>query len=67
MATPYIKPKQQRMVPMIASTKDTILQIGKGGINDNLIIQVKDALKAREIIKKKHPDIANIPVGALQQ
>lgn len=43
--------KQRARLKAIASTEDTILQIGKGGINDNLIIQVKDALKAREIIK----------------
>ena len=43
--------KQRARLKAIASTEDTILQIGKGGINDNLIIQLKDALKAREIIK----------------
>lgn len=35
----------------IASTYDTILQVGKGGVSDNLIKQVSDALRARELIK----------------
>lgn len=29
----------------------TIMQIGKGGITDNLIITVSDALESRELIK----------------
>ena len=32
-------------------TEDTIIQIGKGGITENTVTQVKDALKARELIK----------------
>ena len=32
-------------------TEDTIIQIGKGGISENTLTQVKDALKARELIK----------------
>ena len=35
----------------IASTEDTIFQIGKGGISDTLISQVSDALRKRELIK----------------
>ena len=37
----------------IAAKEDTIIHIGKSGITDNLVIQAKDALKAREIIKGK--------------
>lgn len=43
--------KQRARLKAIASTENTILQIGKNGINDNLIIQVQDALAARELIK----------------
>jgi RNA-binding protein len=43
--------KQRAYLRGLASTEDTILQIGKNGINDNLITQVDDALKARELIK----------------
>ena len=35
----------------MASTCDTIMQIGKGGVNENLIKTVSDALEARELIK----------------
>ena len=30
---------------------ETILQVGKGGINENTVKQVRDALEARELIK----------------
>ncbi len=43
--------KQRAQLKGIAATADTIIQVGKGGINDNLIIQVRDALKARELVK----------------
>lgn len=45
--------KQRATLKGIASTEDTILQVGKNGIIDTLIVQVSDALKAREIIKMK--------------
>ena len=32
-------------------TEDTIIEIGKGGITENTVTQVKDALTARELIK----------------
>jgi len=35
----------------MANGIDTIFQIGKGGINENLFKQVNDALEARELIK----------------
>lgn len=43
--------KQRAKLRGMANTLDTILQIGKGGINDNVIKQVSDALLARELIK----------------
>lgn len=43
--------KQRAQLRGIASTADTIVQIGKGGITDNLVTQVQDALKARELVK----------------
>lgn len=45
--------KQRAYLRGIAAKEDTILQVGKGGIGDNLITQVNDALKAREIVKLK--------------
>ena len=43
--------KQRAYLKGLASTYDTILQIGKGGISDNVIKQVDDALRVRELIK----------------
>lgn len=45
--------KERAKLKKIAVNIDTILQVGKGGINDQLIKQVDDALTAREIIKLK--------------
>lgn len=46
-----ITSKQRSHLRGIANQTDTILQIGKNGIGDELITQVNDALKARELIK----------------
>ena len=43
--------KQRAQLRGLALTEDTIIQIGKGGISENTLTQVKDALKARELIK----------------
>ncbi len=43
--------KQRATLRGIASTMDTIFQVGKGGISDTLISQVSDALRKRELIK----------------
>lgn len=43
--------KQRAYLRGLANKVTPIFQVGKGGINDNLIIQVEDALEARELIK----------------
>lgn len=43
--------KQRAYLRGLANTIDSIFQIGKGGISDNLIKQLDDALEARELIK----------------
>lgn len=43
--------KQRAQLRGLAMTEDTIIQIGKGGITENTVTQVKDALTARELIK----------------
>lgn len=43
--------KQRAQLRGLANNLETIFQVGKGGINDNLIQQVSDALEARELIK----------------
>ena len=45
--------KQRAQLRGIATNIDTIVHIGKDGINDNLIKQANDALEARELIKCK--------------
>ena len=46
-----MKGKQKSYLRSLAMTMQPIFQIGKGGVNENLIIQLQDALEARELIK----------------
>lgn len=43
--------KQRAQLRGLAAAEDTIVQVGKGGITENLIESVSAALKARELIK----------------
>lgn len=43
--------KQRAYLRGLANPLAAILQVGKNGLNDNLIKQVEDALEARELIK----------------
>ena len=43
--------KQRAQLRGLANSLDTILQVGKDGIGDNLVKQADDALEARELIK----------------
>ena len=43
--------RQRAQLRGMANEMETILQVGKGGITENTIKQVKDALEARELIK----------------
>ncbi len=43
--------RQRAQLRGLANSMETIFQVGKGGINDQLIKQVSDALEARELIK----------------
>ena len=43
--------KQRAQLRGLANGIDTILQIGKDGIGENLIKQADDALEARELVK----------------
>ena len=45
--------KQRAYLRSLAMSEDTIIIIGKGGITENVVTQVRDALKARELIKGK--------------
>ncbi len=46
-----ITSKQRAYLRSLANGIPTICQIGKDGINDNLIKQLSDALDARELVK----------------
>ncbi|MBR2903626.1 MAG: YhbY family RNA-binding protein [Clostridia bacterium] len=46
-----ITSKQRSKLKSIASTMQPIGQIGKGGVTDNLLKMLSDALEARELIK----------------
>ncbi len=45
--------KQRAFLRSLATAEDTILFIGKGGMSQPIIKQADDALKARELIKGK--------------
>jgi len=43
--------KQRAYLIKLASNQKAIFQIGKGGVNENMLKQLDDALEARELIK----------------
>ncbi|MCD8503132.1 MAG: ribosome assembly RNA-binding protein YhbY [Bacillaceae bacterium] len=43
--------KQKRFLRAKAHHLNPIFQVGKGGVNDNMISQIAEALEARELIK----------------
>ena len=43
--------KQRSHLKSIAANLDPIFQLGKGGISDNMVKSISDALEARELIK----------------
>ena len=43
--------RQRAQLRGLANSLDTIFQIGKGGVTENTVKQVNDALEARELIK----------------
>ena len=61
--------KQRAKLRGLANQMDTILQVGKGGIQDALVKQVDEALTARELLKLRAletaPDSARQIAGEL--
>ncbi len=43
--------KQRAYLRSLATSLDTIMQVGKDGVGENMIKTVSDALEARELIK----------------
>ncbi len=46
-----LKGKQKRYLRSLAVEMSPIFQIGKGGVNDNMVKQIVDTLEVRELIK----------------
>ncbi len=46
-----ITSKQRAYLRSLAQSLDTIFQIGKGGITEEMVKQIANALEARELIK----------------
>ena len=60
--------KQRARLRSMASTMDTIMQIGKSGITDALVKTVSDALEARELIKLRVLESCDLGVrGAAEE
>lgn len=45
--------KQRAQLRSLAANMDTIMQVGKGGVTENMVKTVGDALEARELIKMR--------------
>ena len=45
--------KQRATLRAMAQSLDTIFQIGKGGITEEICLQISNALEARELIKAR--------------
>lgn len=52
--------KQRAFLRSLATGEDTILMVGKGGMNEQIIKQASDAIKKRELIKGKVLESAGI-------
>ena len=48
-----ITSKQRAYLRSLSSGLDTIFQIGKGGITEEICLQIANALEARELIKAR--------------
>jgi RNA-binding protein len=57
--------KQRAYLRGLANPMDTIFQVGKGGVGENLINQLKDALTARELIKIRVLETAGVTAKEL--
>lgn len=52
--------KQRAFLRSLATGEDTILMVGKGGMNEQIMKQAGDAIKKRELIKGKVLESAGI-------
>ena len=59
--------KQRSNLRAMASTMQPIMQIGKGGVTENLINSLSEALEARELIKVTIFDSAEADADTIAQ
>ena len=63
--------RQRAQLRGMANTYETIFQVGKGGINDQLIKQIDEALEARELIKLRvletSPDTSRVAADTIAE
>ena len=52
--------KQRAFLRSLAMNEDTILMVGKGGMSEQITKQADDALRARELIKGKVLETADV-------
>ncbi len=45
--------KQRAYLRSLATSLDTIFQVGKGGVSEEMCLQIGNALEARELIKAR--------------
>ena len=50
-AAPVLNSQQRAKLRSMASTMSPVTQIGKGGVTENMVKSLHDALEARELIK----------------
>lgn len=62
-----LKGKQKRYLRSLAVEMSPIFQIGKGGINENMVKQIIDTLEVRELIKVRVLNNAAEPVQVLAE
>ena len=53
--------RQRAQLRGLANSLDTIFQVGKGGVTENTVKQVDDALEARELIKLRVLETSPVP------
>ena len=53
--------KQRAYLRSLATSIDTIMQVGKDGVGENMIKTVSDALEARELIKLRVLENSGMP------
>ena len=59
--------KQRAYLRSMAAPMDTIFQVGKGGVNDNMCEQISNALEARELIKLRVLDNCDLNAKEAEQ